>query len=282
MGKLKVLLKISRPRFWLYLAGPYLIGFTISAGSKFDFLEPRFFIPLLFFLFPANLILYGVNDIFDQETDSYNPKKKDKENLLTKSQSYYLKTAIAINLILSVTIFHYSENTSHLLIFLMFLLLSVFYSARPIRLKSIPFLDSASNILYGLPAVWGYMQNANSLPPISIWIILFSWNTAMHLFSAIPDIKVDKKTGIRTTAVKLGKNGSLLTCTLLWTIFSFTALYESLLTPFNYLSLIFPTIPLLLLLNKNIKIERVYWFFPYINSLLGFILFWIVAIKKLI
>ena len=74
--KLSYLLKISRPRFWIYLLGPYLIG-IIAATDTVDILYTiPFWIGFLYFLFPANLLIYGANDISDYQTDQHNQKKQ--------------------------------------------------------------------------------------------------------------------------------------------------------------------------------------------------------------
>jgi lycopene elongase/hydratase (dihydrobisanhydrobacterioruberin-forming) len=39
---------------------------------------------------------------------------------------------------------------------------------------------------------------------------------AMHAYSAIPDIQPDTEAGLTTTAVYLGKQGTLIYCGLLW------------------------------------------------------------------
>jgi len=37
--QLRYLLKLSRPRFWLYLAGPVIVGVTYGAGTTADLLS---------------------------------------------------------------------------------------------------------------------------------------------------------------------------------------------------------------------------------------------------
>ena len=69
------LIKVIRPRFWLYIFGPYLVGLAAGASSRVDFLRFDALLFGLYFLFPANLLIYGINDIFDFETDRRNPKK---------------------------------------------------------------------------------------------------------------------------------------------------------------------------------------------------------------
>ncbi len=78
------LIKISRPRFWIYELGTFFIGYLLAAKSLSDFYNNiDFIIFFIYFLFPANLLIYGINDIFDYETDKINPKKINYEKLLT-------------------------------------------------------------------------------------------------------------------------------------------------------------------------------------------------------
>ena len=78
----KFLLKVSRPRFWLYIFGPFLVGLAAGADSWRDFLRLDTILSAVYFLFPANVLIYGINDIFDFETDRRNPKKAEYEMLV--------------------------------------------------------------------------------------------------------------------------------------------------------------------------------------------------------
>ena len=76
------IVNISRPRFWIYLFGSYLLGVVAGASSSADFVRFDSILFGLYFLLPANLLVYGVNDIFDFETDRLNPKKAGYEILV--------------------------------------------------------------------------------------------------------------------------------------------------------------------------------------------------------
>lgn len=147
------------------------------------------------------------------------------------------------------------------------------YSAEPLRFKALPVVDSASNILYIIPGIFGYYLFANSLPPISYLLAGFAHIFAMHLFSAIPDIQYDKDANIRTTAVVLQKTTSLLVCFAFWSIVSVLVIVLSGFHPLSFLVLIYPILPLTVLLKKSLQIEKVYWLLPYINTSLGGFLF---------
>ena len=87
MKRFNWIISISRPRFWSYLAGPWAVGMVSAANSIYDFQNILFWLGLLFFLWPANFLLYGINDYTDRDTDKFNPKKKDYEKLYEQRQN---------------------------------------------------------------------------------------------------------------------------------------------------------------------------------------------------
>lgn len=96
MPYLRFLLKVSRPRFWLYLFGPYIVGIAAAGASRSDFIRTDVIVFGLYFLFPANLLIYGINDIFDFETDKLNPKKVEYEALVSPENHSRLLIAILV------------------------------------------------------------------------------------------------------------------------------------------------------------------------------------------
>lgn len=269
--------RISRPRFWTYLAGPFVIGYTAGVSKQIDLLSMPFFLQLLYFLIPANVLLYGINDLFDMDTDAKNKKKEIQENRLKKDEKKILQIIVGISFFVSLIFLMAQKNSMDTSIFCLFLVLSIVYSTPPIRFKARPFLDFSSNILYALPGFLAYHQITNTVPPLTIIIAAFCWTGAMHLFSAIPDITADKAAGITTTAVYLEKKGALLLCSLLWSI-AFILIFSKLF-PWSCLAVIYPLIPLLVLTKKT-ELIGVYWKFPYITAALGMLLFLIIFLAK--
>lgn len=265
------LLSLSRPRFWFYLAGPFLLGSIGAAPSLNFFTSFLFCYSFFWFLIPANIILYGINDISDTDTDINNPKKKDKEVHARKSTYKLYLSAISISFILLIPIFFFFKTTLALSILGLFIFLSLSYSLKPIRFKSRPFLDSLSNILYALPGLFIYSELTGVLPPFSILLSCWCWLSAMHLFSAIPDILYDKKAKVITTAVYLGREKSLLLCTFLWSI---SMILASLWSPLFILGSVYPLTSLCLLYASKEQLVKTYWYFPYINLVIG-ILLWV-------
>lgn len=272
------LILISRPRFWLYLAGPYLIGYVAGITDPFDLNTPLFWLYFLYLLFPANFFLYGINDLADEDTDQHNPKKNNQENRLKKSQRSIVKMGLLLHSLLTVILIANLSSVLPKLLLAILWSLSFAYSHQPFRWKAFPIIDSLSNFLYVLPGLLGYALTTGHLP--SFWLLLASgsWATAMHLFSAIPDIMADKKAQLQTSAIFFGKSTSLLLCSFLWLLSAGLLLLIShsiWMLPF----FIYPLLPLLILI-KRVKIEKLYWAFPYLTSFLGLYLFWYIFINR--
>jgi len=276
---IKFLIKASRPRFWSYLAGPYIVGFSAGMATKFDLATVLFIIPGLFFLFPANTILYGVNDIADSDTDAFNPKKQDREVLLQHQQQRLVIAAVIVSLLLFIFLTLSFASPISWAILLGWLGLSLLYSLPPFRLKAHPFVDSVSNILYILPGVFGYFITAGHLPPFGILLAASVWAMAMHLFSAVPDIQADEQAGLQTTAVVLGFQKSLYLCSALWLLSTILTSQYLAWQPLSLLGLVYPLMALAAARSTQATI-KMYWLFPYLNAVIGFILFLVVFLPK--
>lgn len=273
------ILRISRPRFWLYVLGPYLIGVAAAATSPSDLLRPTTILFGLYFLLPANLLVYGINDIYDFETDAINPKKAGYETLVTpEKRRPLLAWIIALNApFLVIAVF---AAPGGLPLLLAFGILSIFYSAPPIRAKEVPFLDSIFNILYVFPGLFGYTMLSGSFAPPVVTITAGFWTAAMHAFSAIPDIEADRAANVETIATKLGKDwtlgfcmacyfaASVLTVAFAPPLMLFGLMYVSLMRWASYSS------------SKDDGVFSVYRWFPIINSSSGFLIFWYTAWSK--
>ena len=197
------LFHISRPVLWINTIGPAVVGVWL-AGDLWRWEA----LPLLLWLtLPFNLLIYGVNDVFDQETDAKNPRKGTLEGARISPSEV---RPIALGVLLT--------NTPFLLYFLLFYpwdanlwlllyaVLFVGYSAPPLRFKAKPYLDSLSNAAYAFPLVFVPLALGEGV----LWpaaLGLMAWSAAKHTFDAVQDINEDRNAGIRTTAVRLGARG---------------------------------------------------------------------------
>lgn len=274
------LFKVSRFRFWIYTGGTYVVGYALGFTALPDFFRPEYYLYLFYFFIPANIFIYGVNDYWDEETDVLNPKKDEKEYRVKKNEKkrllnvIYLVTGFSLILLLF-------QNIPEKIIFTIFLLLSYFYSAKPLRFKEKPFLDFSSNYLYIMPGIFAYYLASHSIPSLIILMGAYLHISAMHIFSAIPDIKYDADANIKTTPVFIGERASLLLCLIFWLGLSIIVVNLTGFYPLSFLVFLYPIFPLILLLNKNIKITDVYWYLPYVNTCLGGLLFSSLVIYKI-
>ena len=256
---------LSRPRFWLYLAGPVAIGVVYAASSTSEFFTPLTVALFLYFLFPANVYLYGINDIFDADIDEYNPKKSDEGREVRYTGEGAVIAIVVVSGVLGLGFVPFvpAEATVGML---GFLLLGAAYSAPPLRLKTTPFLDSLSNGLYIMPAIVAYATLAASFPPLLAVAGGWAWTMAMHTFSAIPDIEPDRQAGIQTTATVFGQRLTLTYCAGFWLL---AAVLMALVHPL--LGVPFLAYPLFVALIAafSIDVERAYWWFPVLNTLVG-------------
>jgi 4-hydroxybenzoate polyprenyltransferase len=256
---------LSRPRFWLYLAGPLVVGVVYGASSVSDFVTPQSVSLFAYFLIPANVFLYGVNDIFDADIDSYNPKKAagGREVRFTGDRPVLIAVVVAA---VGGLAFVPTLPRPALLAFGGFYLLGAAYSAPPIRLKTTPFLDSWSNGLYILPAVVGYAAQTGAAPPLLVVAGGWVWSMGMHTFSAIPDIEPDREAGIQTTATVLGEQTTLVYCAGCWLL---ATVGLALVHPLLGAALAVYPLFVAVIAVSSIDVARAYWWFPILNTLVG-------------
>ncbi len=279
MLHLRFLIKVSRPRFWFYVFGPYIVGLVAAFSDQTELLTDHAWFAL-YFLLPANLLIYGVNDIFDYDTDKLNPKKTDYEGLVTPEKRMALVITICILNIPFLIKALFFTNLAAAVSAIGFLVFSIFYSAPPLRAKTKPFLDSAFNFLYVLPGAFAYSLVTGQFPPASILIAAGCWTAAMHAYSAIPDIEADKEADLSTIATLCGPYVTLAICAVLYAAAAIITIpnlgFVSVSLGFSYIFLMLASVWSF----KEGRLFKLYRAFPFINVAAGFILFWEIALRK--
>lgn len=269
----------SRPRFWFYVFGPYIVGLIAGIKTSNELATISYLLFGLYFLLPANLLVYGINDIFDYETDVINAKKTGYELLVPPESRFRLLIFIAVTnspFLIAILFF----NLPAMVAGLAFLFLSLFYSAPPIRAKTKPFLDSAFNILYVMPGLFAYSLVTSELAPIKLMLAGACWTAAMHAYSAIPDIDADREAGFNTIATVCGPYVTLAICSILY---SAAAVLSIEYLGFVSVSLGFAYVFLMLASVRSYRTGRLfklYKAFPLINIAAGFVIFWHIALEK--
>src|SRR5919199_1221084 len=205
---------ISRPVLWINTVGPTVIGVWLTGRLWTPTVLPIF----LWLTLPFNLLIYGVNDVFDQETDAKNPRKGSLEGarILPEETAAIWRGVLLTNvpfLIYFLSVLPYGA----ILWILLYTVLFVGYSVPPLRFKARPYLDSLSNAAYAFPLVFVPL----ALEKQVVWpaaLGLMAWSAAKHTFDAVQDVDEDREVGITTTAVRLGPRGVVLWSGSFWTI----------------------------------------------------------------
>ncbi|MFB6301046.1 MAG: prenyltransferase [Halobacteriales archaeon] len=268
MARLRYLLALSRPRFWLYLAGPVIVGVTFGARDPGMLFSTPAIALFLYFLLPGNVLLYGINDVFDADIDVTNPKKNENAREVRYEGDRTVLAAIALATVIGIGLSWYIATITIAAIpwLIGFFALAVAYSTPPIRFKTTPLLDSLSNGLYILPGIAAYVTLAGHQPPLAGILGGLFWTMGMHTFSAIPDIEPDRRAGITTTATWLGKRGTYLYCAIVW--LAAAGAFATLSMRLGAAMLLYPLF-ILGVAGTDIAVDRAYWWFPALNTLMG-------------
>ncbi|TFC98812.1 prenyltransferase [Cryobacterium sandaracinum] len=199
------LVQISRPVLWVNT-----IGTTVIAMWLVGDLWRWEIVPLLLWVtLPFNLLIYGVNDIFDQETDARNARKGGLEGArILGSETRAIVLGVVLTNAPFVAYFLATLPAAALAWIAAYMVIFIFYSAPPLRFKARRYLDSLSNAAYAFPLVFVPLALGES-PVWAAAIGLMAWSVAKHTYDAVQDIDEDRAAGIQTTAVHLGARGSV-------------------------------------------------------------------------
>jgi 4-hydroxybenzoate polyprenyltransferase len=173
---------------------------------------------LLWLTLPFNLLIYGTNDVFDQETDAKNPRKGTLEGArINPEEVRPIWAGVVLTNLPFLAYFVLLFPPGAILWMLLYALLFVGYSVPPARFKARPYLDSLSNAAYAFPLVFTPL----ALYAPVVWpaaVGLMAWSAAKHTFDAVQDVDEDRRVGIETTAVRLGLRGVVLWSGFFWTL----------------------------------------------------------------
>lgn len=194
----------SRPLSWINTAFPFAAAYLLTTGR----IDAAFIIGTIYFLIPYNLAMYGINDVFDYESDLRNPRKGGVEGALLDPSIHRttLWAAVITNVPFLIALVVLGSPLSWLV-----LAVSVFaviaYSAKGLRFKEKPFLDSVTSSTHFVsPAVYGLVLAGATFTP-ALWLILasfFLWGIASHAFGAVQDVIADREGGLASIATVIG------------------------------------------------------------------------------
>jgi 4-hydroxybenzoate polyprenyltransferase len=184
-------------------AYPFAAAFLLAGGG----VDWRLAVGTVFFLFPYNLLMYGINDVFDYESDLRNPRKGGIEGALLSRQSH---KALLVACVACAVPFLVVLAAAGSLVANLVLAVSIFavlaYSAPRLRFKERPGLDSLTSAVHFVsPAVYGWVLAGASVQP-GQWLVFGAfllWGMASHALGAIQDIIPDRQGGLSSIATAL-------------------------------------------------------------------------------
>lgn len=207
---LKQLFVASRPVSWINTAFPFAATYLYLGNS----IDIRWVIATFFFLIPYNLLMYGINDVFDYESDLHNPRKGGIEGALLspKFHKITLWTSILFYLPFLVYLLIVGNLASGL--FLLFATFTVLaYSFKGLRFKEKPFLDSLTSASHFVnPMIYAVLLlGVDLFEPklLAIWIAFALWGVASHAFGAVQDVQADREGGISSIATVIGARATV-------------------------------------------------------------------------
>ena len=206
---LKALFVSSRPLSWINTAFPFAAAYFMTTRE----IDVVFVVGTLYFLISYNLAMYGINDVFDYESDLRNPRKGGVEGALLDRSMHKptLWAALLTNVPFLVFLLVVGNPLSWLI-----LAISVFaviaYSAPGLRFKERPFVDSiTSSTHFVSPAIYGLVLAGAVFTP-QLWMLLgafFLWGLASHAFGAVQDVIADREADIDSIATVIGARATV-------------------------------------------------------------------------
>lgn len=200
--KIRKLVLVSRPVSWLNTAYPFGAAFLVTGGEVGLF----FWLAVAYFLIPYNLLMYGINDVFDYESDIRNPRKGGIEGAKEQKSLHpvILTAAIGMNVPFVVYLLTQGSIVSGAVLGIV-LFFVVAYSVGGLRFKEIPVLDSiTSSIHFVGPMVYALSLTGLSTSHVPFLIAFFLWGIASHAFGAVQDIIPDREGKLASIATVFG------------------------------------------------------------------------------
>ncbi|MGO1225662.1 MULTISPECIES: prenyltransferase [unclassified Brachybacterium] len=203
-GAARQLLASSRPLSWVNTAYPFAAAYLLAGGG----VDLPLVVGTLFFLVPYNLLMYGVNDVFDHESDLRNPRKGGIEGIVLDRRwhavTLWSAGLLALPFVVALLLW---GGLASAVVLVIVVAAVVGYSAPGLRLKERPVLDSITSSLHFMgPAAFGLALTGApvGLTAAASLAAFFLWGMASHAFGAVQDVQPDRAAGIGSIATVIG------------------------------------------------------------------------------
>ncbi|TFD51214.1 prenyltransferase [Cryobacterium frigoriphilum] len=211
----------SRPLSWINTAFPFAAGYVVTTGR----VDALLIVGTLFFLIPYNLLMYGINDVFDYESDLRNPRKGGAEGALLDPVLHRLVIGAGIvsaaPLVAAMLVLGGAGHPSSWIVLAISLFAVAAYSVPKLRFKERPLIDSlTSSTHFVSPAVYGLAVAGAAVDPalIALLTAFFFWGMASHAFGAVQDVEPDREARIHSIATAFGAARTVRLAMTLWAL----------------------------------------------------------------
>ena len=211
MNALRSLFWSSRPISWVNTAVPFAAAYAFSGGE----IGIELIVLTLFFLIPYNLLMYGINDVFDYESDLRNPRKGGIEGALLAPELHRKTLLWSFGLaapFVAYAVWVSLDNLAALAVLIITIFAVIAYSVKGLRFKEVPFLDSVTSSTHFVgPMLFGLLLSGAEIGAslLLATAAFFLWGAASHAFGAVQDIKADRQAGIASVATSLGARNTV-------------------------------------------------------------------------
>ena len=212
---LSSLVRASRPISWINTAFPFAAAYLLVTHE----VDAVLVVGTLFFLIPYNLLMYGINDVFDYESDLANPRKGGIEGDVIRDRAAAARVHRAILWACAITVIPpaawllWVGSLAAGITLVLVLFGVVAYSAPVLRFKERPFLDSLTSalhfcgpLLYALVLAGESLLDRGAWP---VWVAFILWGMASHAFGAVQDVRADREGGIGSVATVIGARATV-------------------------------------------------------------------------
>lgn len=226
MSTIKKLFMVARPISWPNTAYPFAAGYLVSGGS----IDALFIVATLYFLGPYNLMMYGINDIFDYESDIRNPRKGGIEGMKEQRSLHptIMKAVLLTNIpFLAVLLLMGTWWSAMVLLVVVFFVVA--YSVVKLRFKERPFIDSITSSMHFVgPLLFALSLTGFTMAAWPYVTAFFLWGIASHAFGAVQDIIPDREGKLSSIATYLGARKTMWLAYVLYMIAAVIVVFQPL------------------------------------------------------
>lgn len=258
--RISLLLKVSRPGLWLVFVWLYLWP---TAGNTALLRTSVFWMGLLYSTLPLNLLVYGMNDLVDEDTDSVNPRKGNfiygakTSKIERRELPFWMFT---LNVVPLCIIAGFTGEWMYLAgWFTAAVSINFLYNNKPFQFsRRCPFEVPTMILGHFLIPLFSCQINDLSFPGLGSWIFNGFLLARSHIWLEFADIDCDAKAGKRTFAVRFGPIvafRTVIALTLLESLSAWLLLESSLLALFSLFGVL---VFWMSATNRGVKEEKVH------------------------